>query len=236
MGTPLQTSADVLNDYGTLRFVIQQMLSRVATSTLVRVVSCSNSGGISPWGTVTVQPLINQVAGDDTTWPHQNLYKLPYCRLQGGTNAVIMDPEPGDIGLACFASRDISALKEQSAIDTVKGGTPGVNPGSARQFSMSDGLYVGGVLNGTPVQYVAFSSEGITVHSPTKVRVTAPLIELTADTSVTVEAPTITLDGDVHITGATTGDQDGTFNGISVHDHTHGGVTAGGSNTAPPNP
>lgn len=221
MGTPLQTSADVLNEYATLRFVIQSMLSRVATCTMVRVVACTNNGGVSPWGTVDVQPLINQVAGDDTAWPHQTLYKLPYCRLQGGVNAVILDPAPGDIGVVCFASRDISALKSQDSIDAVKGGNPGVNPGSARQFNMSDGIYIGAGLNGVPTQYVAFSDGGITVVSPTQ---------------VTIQAPAITLDGDVHITGATTGDGDGVFNGISVHDHTHGGVQSGGSNTAPPNP
>src|SRR5262245_24573424 len=167
----------------------------------VCVVSCSNAGGVAPWGTVTVQPLISQVAGSGQVVPHKNLFRLPYQRMQGGANAIILDPQPGDIGVAVFASRDISALKKQSAIDQVKDGAPGVPPGSARQFDMSDGLYLGGFLNGVPVQYVAFSEEGIRVVSPTKVIVEAPEIELTADTSVTVAAPDITLDGDVHITG-----------------------------------
>lgn len=220
MGVPLQTSADVLNDYATLRFIVQQMLSRVATSTLVRVISCTNDGGVSPWGTVDVQPLMNQIAGDDSAWPHGTLLRVPYCRLQGGTNAIILDPQPGDVGLACFASRDISSLKVQESIDAVKaGGTS--NPGSARQFNMSDGLYVGGVLNGVPVQYVAFSTDGITVVSPS---------------NITLRAPTI------HFQGEVTGDSSAVFSGdvtaagISLHDHTHGGVEPGGGDSGPPNP
>lgn len=231
-----QLPSDVATEYATLQFIVRSLLGRIATATLVRVVACTNDGGISPWGTVDVQPLISQVAGSGQVVPHKNLFKLPYCRLQGGTSAVILDPAAGDLGVAVFASRDISALKTQSAIDAVKGGEPGVPPGSARQYDMSDGLYLGGVLNGVPTQYVAFSDEGITVVSPTKVMVQAPEIELTAATSVTVTAPDITLDGDVHITGETTGDGDGTFAGISVETHDHGGVQTGGGNTGPPNP
>lgn len=231
-----QTPADVASDYATIQFIITQLLSRTATATLVRVVACTRSGGVSAWGTVDVQPLISQLAGSGEVVPHKNLFRLPYSRLQGGTNAVIIDPEPGDIGIVVFASRDISALKKQPAIDSVKGGEPGVPPGSLRQYDMSDGLYVGGVLNGVPTQRVRFFDGGIEVLSPTKVVVSAPEIELTASTSVTVEAPTITLDGDVHITGETIGDDDGTFDGISVATHDHGGVTTGGGNTGPPNP
>lgn len=243
MAISLQTPADVADPFSTLAFTIRMALLRVSTATAVKVLACSNNGGVSPWGTVDVQPLLNQLTEDGQAIPHGPLYRLPYCRLQGGTNAVILDPQPGDIGVAVFASRDISALKTQDAIDSVKSGTVvGINPGSFRTFDMSDGLYLGGALNGTPNQFVAFSSAGINILSPTKVIVQAPLIELTADTSVTVTAPAITLDGDVHVTGDVTGDAGATFaddviaDGISVSTHTHGGVQPGGGNTDPPNP
>lgn len=196
----LQTPADIYSEYGTLQFIIQQMLFRMETCTLVKVIACTRAGGVAPWGTVDVQPLINQVAGDDTAWPHGTLYRLPYMRIQGGRNAVIIDPEPGDMGLAHFASRDISALKTQAAIDAVVGGNPGVNPGSARQFNMADGFYTGGYLNGEPEQYVAFSEGGITVHSPVKVTITAPIAEVIAGTRITLQAPTIELKGAVNQT------------------------------------
>jgi hypothetical protein len=86
--------------------------------------------------------------------PHDVIHNLPYFRLQGGTNAVIVDPDVGDKGFAVFCSRDISAVKRTKAI---------ANPGSSRRFNWADGLYVGGVLNGTPANYVEVSPSGITV-------------------------------------------------------------------------
>lgn len=222
MPTPIQSAADVANGYASLQFVIQQLLSRLATCTLVKVISCTNEGGVTPWGTVNVQPLINQVAGDGSAWPHGVLHRMPYCRLQGGANAIILDPQPGDIGLACFASRDISALKDQSAIDAVKAAEVlGVNPGSAGQYDWSDGLYIGGFLNGVPTQYVAFSSEGITVLSPTKITVQAPLVDVI---------------GDVNVTGGIVASGDVVGAGISLSTHPHGGVKAGSDTSGPPIP
>lgn len=230
MPVSLQKPFDTADDYHAMVFVIKQLLGRVATSTLVKVVSCTNNGGVAPIGTVNVVPLVNQVSGDGQTIEHGTLYKLPYFRLQGGRNAVIIDPQPGDVGLASFCSRDISAVKadpEQAANNVGRGGTP---PGSARQFDMADGVYWGSFLTAAPEpleQYVQINAEGVRVVSPTAVR---------------VEAPNITLDGDVHITGAVQGDQgadfaqDVTGQGVSLHNHTHGGVQSGGSNTAPPNP
>lgn len=225
----IQQPSDVADDYAAQRFIIQSLLSRVATATLVRVVSCTNSGGVSSVGTVVVQPLVNQIAGNGHAWPHGQLYELPYCRVQGGVNAIIIDPQPNDLGLVVFASRDISVIKSptgkaQAADPSVRG----LNPGSARKFNMSDGIYVGGLLNGTPTQYVRFEAGGVTVTSPTKIRLQAPTIELAGDIVQT--------DGDVAATGSITADGDVVGNGISLHDHKHGGVTAGGAQTSPPLP
>lgn len=198
MAVPTQTAADVAADFSTLEFVIQALLGRTATAQLVAVKACTNSGGLSQWGTVDVIPLVNQVAGDGTNVPHGTLYKLPYKRLQGGKNAVIIDPEPGDIGLAVFAMRDISSVKS-NPVSAVKNatGTAGTPPGSARQYDLADGCYFGGFLNVTPTQYVRFSPAGIEIHSPVKVIVTAPGIDLIADTVVNIQAPTINLKGTV---------------------------------------
>lgn len=212
-----------------MRFVIESLMSRLSTCTLVRVVACSNAGGVSAVGTVDVQPLVNQIAGNGSAMPHGQLYKLPYVRAQGGTSAVILDPKPGDLGLACFASRDISAIKSPTgAAQARTEGNRGLNPGSKRQFNMSDGLYVGGLLNAVPLQYVRFYEGGVDVVSPDKIRLQAPTIELAGDVVQT--------DGDITATGSITADGDVVGEGISLHDHVHGGVTTGGGSTAPPTP
>lgn len=227
MAVPLQSAADVAGDYATLQFVVQSLLGRMATITLVKVVACTNDGGVSPYGFVNVIPLVNQMTGDRQAVPHGTVYRLPYFRLQGGTNAVILDPKPDDIGLAAFASRDISSVKADpaAAVANANAGKGGANPGSLRQFSMADGLYFGGFLNGVPEQYVQFNADGITVVSPTK---------------VTIQAPAIELDGPVHVTGAVTGDSTAVFDGdvtgdgTSLHTHIHSGVQTGGGNSGPP--
>lgn len=198
--------------YNNIAFAIQQAISKMQTATLVQVQFCTNAGDLSPVGTVDIVPLVNQVDSAGNPIPHITIYNVPYLRIQGGSNAVIIDPQPGDIGIAVFASRDISKVKATLAQ---------ANPGSARQYDFSDALYLGGLLNGTPQQYVQFTSEGVTISSPT---------------AITLKAPTINLDGNVSQTNGTmtaqTDIQAGA-NHISLvnHLHTSGGP---GSPTSPP--
>lgn len=155
-------------DWNQLRFIIRQQMSKLNTSLPVKVTAVSASG-IAPVGFVTIKILVDQISGDDKAIPHGEIANVPYMRIQGGTNAVIIDPEVGDIGMASFCSRDISAVKNsrQSA-----------PPGSRRLYSFSDCMYVGGFLNGTPTQYIQFTEGGILIHSPTAIKNDAPIVQL----------------------------------------------------------
>src|SRR6185312_7579436 len=150
--------------------------------------------------------------------------------------AIILDPQVGDIGIAIFADHDISSVAANKAQ---------ANPGSWRRFSMADALYVGGLLNGVPGQYVQFSSAGIELHSPTRITLDAPdivmqapTIEMNADTSITATTPIFTINGDAVINGGISQGSGGsggtvsligpasvtndlTAQGKSVHNHTH---------------
>lgn len=178
-------------EFNNIAFVVQQMLAKMQTATLVRVEKCSNAGGLSPVGFVDVTPLVNQLDGQGQPTPHVTIYNMPYFRLQGGANAVIIDPQPGDLGICVFASRDITKVKSTKKQ---------ANPGSFRKYDFADGLYIGGVLNGTPTQYIQFSQAGVKVFSPTKITVEAPTVEVqaqtatvTATTGASVTAPSISL-------------------------------------------
>lgn len=155
--------------FNAVSFIAEQILSKVNVATLVEVVSVTNAGTLAPVGFVDVKPLINQVDGFGNAIEHVTVFKVPYMRLQGGANAVIIDPQVGDIGIAVFADRDISTVK----ITKTK-----ANPNSARRFSKADGLYLGGVLNGTPTQYVIFGTSGVKIVSPTAIEFDAPSIKL----------------------------------------------------------
>lgn len=220
-----QDASTAASDFNTLRFIIEQRLMRIVTCALVKVVAVTNNGGITPVGMVDVQPLVNQLTGDGTAVPHATIYRLPYMRLQGGANAVILDPQVGDIGMAGFCYRDISKVKATKAQ---------ANPGSSRTFNWSDGLYFGGFLNGTPTQYVAFAEAGITVVSPNKITLQAPIVEIDASSELHVVSPDSEFSGTIHTPGTITGDTDVVGSGTSLHTHTHSGVQSGGSNTGPP--
>jgi hypothetical protein len=142
--------------YNTLVQLIQNQLSKVQTVTLCQVQSCTNSGGLAPFGFVDVLPLVSQVDGAGNAVPHVTLHEVPYLRIQGGSSAIIIDPQPGDVGILLTCSRDITSVVATQGQNT---------PGSPRQFSFADSLYLGGLLNSQPTQYLQFNEDGITVVS-----------------------------------------------------------------------
>lgn len=227
-----QKSSTTWGEFNNIAFAIQQALSKMQTATLVRIEKCTNNGGLTPVGFVDVTPLVSQIDGQGTPTPHVTIYNIPYFRLQGGANAIIIDPEPGDIGLCVFASRDISKVK------STKKQSP---PGSFRKYSFSDGMYLGGMLNGTPTQYVQFSSAGIRIHSPTLVKLDAPDIQLSAQTveidasvSTTLTTPNFIINGNTQMNGTLNSTGNIVGAGISLNTHHHTGVQTGGGNTGGP--
>jgi hypothetical protein len=193
------------SEHNATDFIVRMILGQLATATVVRVEAVDTAAG-----TVDVLPLVKQVNGIGDAYDHGVIYGLPYVRIQGGVNAIILDPAAGDLGLAVFANRDISAVKANRAPSP---------PGSARVMDWADGVYVGGILNAAPTQYVELTTAGVRVLSPTKITLEAPVIECL---------------------GALTGSSTGTFTGDvvaagkSVSTHTHGGVTIGSGTTGTP--
>ena len=150
------------NDFNALSFMVQQILGRVNTSTLVRVVGVHTLGRTAPVGFVDVQPLVHQTDGIGQATPHGVVYHLPYIRLQGGANAFVVDPHVGDTGLAIFCDHDISAVKAGL-------GLLAANPGSSRRFDMADGVYLGGWTPGKPLtRYIVIDDDGIKICASTK--------------------------------------------------------------------
>ena len=108
-------------------FLVWQILRTIAGARLVEVKAVTNAGSVSPVGFVDVLPLVNQLDGSDNAMPHGVIHNLPYFRLQGGANAVIIDPQVGDIGVAIVEDRDISSVKANRGP---------ANPGSKRIFDI----------------------------------------------------------------------------------------------------
>ena len=194
-------------EFNQLSFVVQQIMNKANHATLVQVVGVA-AGNIGPVGTVNVTPLVNMVDGQGNAIPHGIIYTLPYLRLQGGQNAIIIDPQVNDIGLCVFADQDIS---------TVKATLAAAIPATHRRNDWADGLYIGGMLNGTPNQYIEFSPTGINVVTPGDLTMTvsgnlnanvtgtatiaAPTVDINASSAVNVTTPTMTVNGNLTVTG-----------------------------------
>ena len=194
-------------EFNQLAFVVQQIMNKANHATLVQVVGVA-PGGVGPVGTVNVTPLVNMVDGNGNAIPHGIIYTLPYLRVQGGQNAVIIDPAINDIGLCVFADQDIS---------TVKATLAAAIPATHRRNDWADGLYLGGMLNGTPTQYLEFSSTGINVVTPGDLvmsvsgnltanvtgtaTIAAPTVDINASSAANVTTPTMTVNGNLTVTG-----------------------------------
>lgn len=244
-----QTPESRNSEFNAVEFVITQLLNKRNYTTLVQVMAVRSAGEVAQVGFVDVQIMLNQIDAAGNSMPHGIVNNVPYFRLQGGANAIIIDPQVGDIGMATFADRDISSVKANRAIS---------NPGSKRRADIADGLYTGGFLNGIPTQYVRFSADGIQIHSPIailmdapKIELRAPVVEINASTSTTITTPQFkvvgasTLDGPVEMTSTATaatsvtaplisGTTQVKFAGKDSTSHTHRGVRAGTDNSGPP--
>ena len=132
--------------YNALSFIIQQAIrEQVNTAIVCKVVGVSD-------GYVDVLPLVGQISGKGEAVAPTTLYKLPFMRYHAGVAAVILDPVPGDIGLAVFASKDCSNVK--------KGTTEPQQPASFRGNTMANGFYIGGFLNKAPTVSIELTQGG----------------------------------------------------------------------------
>lgn len=232
----LQEDNTTGSDANALAFIVQSILNSSATCTVVQVVACTTAGGVNAPGYVDAIPLVAQVDGAGNTTPHGVVHNLPFFRVQGGTNAVILDPQPGDLGIAVICHSDISSVKATGKA---------APPGSRRRFDLSDGIYLGGILTRTPAQYVQFNAAGMTLVSPALVTIDAPQIVSNAPATFTINSPQIVLNGFVtqgngSYGGTTTWNGNLSVNGVltnnghlvgSTHVHTNAGGTG---NSGPP--
>jgi phage baseplate assembly protein gpV len=203
---------DTTSEYNRMAFVVRSIMAQQATTTLVIVRAVDGD-------TVDVQPMVAQVDGAGNAVDHGIIHGLPVWRLQGGNSAVVVVPTVGDIGLAVFASTDISNVKRAKEPTT---------PGSFRRFDWSDGIYLGGLLNAPAEQFVRMDSSGITITAADGQPVT-----INAD-SVVVNADTVSMSGDLTVTGSISSGAGSSFGGKAFDTHKHSGVQTGGGNTGNP--
>lgn len=168
------------SEYNRLELLFKSLLSEICTAIPVQVDEVFPDDASGPC--VTVTPLVTMVDGAGQPVPRSPIFNVPYNRLQGGINGIIVDPEPKDIGYFISAMRDISNVKATRKESL---------PASHRKYSMADGVYFGGLLNKSPKRFIKFTDEGIEVEGIENVTVHAAAAAVIADEKVTVQAPEI---------------------------------------------
>ena len=193
------------SEYNALQFVIDQALSKISTAIPCRVQAVN---GLY----VDAVPLVSNVNGYGEAVTPTTLFHLPVFQYHAGVGAIILDPVPGDLGLAVFAQADSSNVTE--------GTTTPQQPGSFRKHSLSDGFYIGGFHNAAPTVYIEIKQDGeVVIVAPNKLTVTSPSATFSGN---------VTMAGNLSVTG------DANISGISFNSHVHGGVQSGGSDTSTP--
>ena len=132
-------------------FIVKQHVSRIRTTTMVKVTAVSPDGS-----TVDVQPLISQVDGAGNVTPHGTVYGIQVHKFSGGNGTVNVLPSVGDIGMMHSADRDMSsAIKSKAA----------AAPSSNRTHDFSDSVFMGGFgnVNGTPTKSLVWGPNGLTI-------------------------------------------------------------------------
>ena len=153
------------------KFIIQQLISNVHTMIPVEVVSVSvPTGTLAPIGRCSVKILIQQIDGNNNVYSGGTVINVPYLRVQGGKNAVVLDPVAGDVGLCGFCERDISMVKRTGAEAA---------PNTRRQYSLNDAVYMFTMMSGTPEQYIHFKQDEIHIKANSKIILDAPTVEAT---------------------------------------------------------
>lgn len=185
---------------------------------------------------IDAQPMIHDQDGSGNLLERGTVFNIPVWRLQSGASAVIMDPKVGDIGLMLCCDKDSRTVR-----DSLK---PAL-PASGRNHSLGDAVYLGGLLNMTPIQYLRFKEDGIDIVSPLVVNVSAEMLSLNAESKIALNSPQIELNGNVsqgagsnqgNVTfqGNLTAAGEITAKGIELSTHVHGGVELGDSTTKEP--
>lgn len=222
-----------------LNFVIERFLkSKLNTATVV-MVNTVQPGEDGEVGSLSMTPLVSGTDGSGNAIAPQEIYNVPYSRMQGGIAALKIDPVPGDIGWAVFCQRDISSVKATKAAS---------NPGSFRVFDQADAIYLGGILNKKPEIYLELTQEREAVlHAPMRVYVETQECIIDAPNSHVLgnlfvegnlawggngsglNGRKATMRGGLENTGGTI-----ESNGIVLDTHTHHGVETGNGNTGGP--
>ncbi len=190
--------------------VLSILSSELNTGEVVEITKVySNDNG--PVGFVSVKPMLYRIGADNNNLELGEIHNVPYYRIQGGKNAVICDPQVGDIGFCVFATRDTSLLKRTRSR---------VGPNVNRICDQSDAFLTMTWSKEEAEQYIWFKGDEIHIKANSKIVLDAPEVVIP--------------NGKLTVLGIIESLTDIITKGISLFTHKHGGVQSGSSDTDVP--
>lgn len=194
----------------------------------INVVEVMAVRGVAPNLVVDVLPLVAEVKSDGGGMIQgSQIFNIPVWRLQRGNSAVIMNPVAGDIGMIAICDNDTSVVRANRKESV---------PGSKRTHSRSDAIYLGGILNGQPTQFIEFADGAINITTPNPVNVTCSKATIVAPDGVEITAPLAHFSGNITADGNITdnaGTQSASLKSLrdkyDSHKHQVTGVQSGSS-------
>ena len=162
------------------KYIIESLISNIHTMIPVKILSVTvPADTLAPIGRCEVQPLVQQIDGSNNTYDLGKIINVPYLRVQGGSNAIVIDPQAGDVGLCGFCERDISIVKRTGALSA---------PDNRRRYDINSAVYMFTMMSGTPTQYIHFLENGINIKTTGDLNINGLIIK--------ADGTLITKDGD----------------------------------------
>lgn len=199
----------------------------IAGKHFIEIVMVTAVYGKAPNLKVDFLPLVTRTTNTGAPIPNAQVYGASVWRLQRGSSAIIMDPVAGDIGIALYCDKD----SDNARRDRISGA-----PNTTRCHSRIDALYLGGLLNQQPDQFIEFADSAINITSPNPVNVTCSKAAIIAPGGVTVESPNSHFTGNITADGNITdnaGSQSSSLKALrdayNKHKHPVTGVESGES-------
>ena len=174
---PEQTVAGAAQDM----YIINNLIANIHTMMPVKILSVTvPPDSLAPIGRCEVLPLVQQIDGSNNVYPMGKIINVPYLRVQGGANAIVIDPQVGDVGLCGFCERDISIVKRTGELSA---------PDTRRKYDINSAVYIFTMMSGTPTQYIHFKSSGIDIKTTGDLNINGLIIK--------ADGTLVTKDGDI---------------------------------------
>jgi len=173
---PEQTVAGAAQDM----YIINNLIANIHTMMPVKILSVTvPPDSLAPIGRCEVLPLVQQIDGSNNVYPMGKIINVPYLRVQGGSNAIVIDPQVGDVGLCGFCERDISIVKRTGELSA---------PDTRRKYDINSAVYMFTMMSGAPTQYIHFKSSGIDIKTTGDLNINGLIIK--------ADGTLVTKDGD----------------------------------------